>query len=112
MFPELRKHIWRRAIGLIAAPRLWPTTTATKVTYTEFLELVTQGKVDNVTINNLSTAYENLAAANSRIRDMDMAEETSELTKSQILMQSGVSVLGQANSTIKTALGLLGGGGS
>ena len=42
------------AIGPIAAPRLWPTTTATKVTYTEFLELVTQGKVDNVTINNLS----------------------------------------------------------
>lgn len=42
------------AIGLIAAPRLWPTTTATKVTYTEFLDLVNQGKVDNVTINNLS----------------------------------------------------------
>ena len=40
------------AIGLIAAPRLWPTTTATKVTYTEFLDLVNQGKVDNVTINN------------------------------------------------------------
>ena len=42
------------AIGLIAAPRLWPQTAATKVTYTEFLDLVTQGKVDNVTINNLS----------------------------------------------------------
>ena len=42
------------AIWLIAAPRLWPTTTATKVTYTEFLDLVNQGKVDNVTINNLS----------------------------------------------------------
>jgi flagellin len=63
-------------------------------------------------VNNIMVSRENLSAANSRIRDMDMAEETSELTKSQILMQSGVSVLGQANSTIKTALGLLGGGGS
>jgi flagellin len=63
-------------------------------------------------VNNIMVSRENLSAANSRIRDMDMAEETSELTKSQILMQSGVSVLGQANSTIKSALGLLGGGGA
>ena len=42
------------AVGLIIAPRLWPTTTATKVTYTEFLELVNEGKVSSVTINNLS----------------------------------------------------------
>ncbi len=61
-------------------------------------------------VNNIMVSRENLSAANSRIRDADMAEETSELTKSQILMQSGVSVLGQANSTIKTALSLLGGG--
>ncbi len=62
-------------------------------------------------VNNIMVSRENLSAANSRIRDADMAEETSELTKSQILMQSGVSVLGQANSAIKTALSLLGGGG-
>jgi len=61
-------------------------------------------------VNNIMVSRENLSAANSRIRDADMAEETSELTKSQILMQSGVSVLGQANSAIKTALSLLGGG--
>ncbi len=42
------------AVGLIIAPRLWPTTAATKVTYTEFLELVNEGKVSSVTINNLS----------------------------------------------------------
>jgi flagellin-like hook-associated protein FlgL len=41
-----------------------------------------------------------------------MAEEVSELTKNQILMQSGISVLGQANSTLKMALGLLNQGGS
>ncbi len=62
-------------------------------------------------IANLQISRENLSAANSRIRDADMAEEVTELTKNQILMQSGVSVLGQANSTIKSALGLLGGGG-
>jgi cell division protease FtsH len=42
------------AAGLIAGPRLWPASTATKVTYTEFLDLVQSGKVDSVEINNLS----------------------------------------------------------
>jgi flagellin len=60
-------------------------------------------------INNLQVSKENLSAANSRIRDTDMAEETTELTKNQILQQAGISVLGQANSTTKAALSLLGG---
>ena len=60
-------------------------------------------------INNIQVNKENLSAANSRIRDADLAEETSELTKNQILMQSGTAVLGQANSTIKSVLSLLGG---
>ena len=60
-------------------------------------------------INTNQIARENLSSAASRIRDMDMAEETTELTKNQILMQSGISVLGQANTTIKSALNLLGG---
>ena len=61
-------------------------------------------------INNLQVSKENLSAANSRIRDADIAEETTELTKNQILQQSGISVLGQANSSTKAALSLLGGG--
>ncbi len=69
-----------------------------------------QNRLQSV-INNISVSRENLAAANSRIRDADLAEETSELTKSQILAQSGVSVLTQANSSIKAALSLLGQGG-
>lgn len=69
-----------------------------------------QNRLQSV-INNLMISKENLSAANSRIRDADIAEETTELTKNQILMQSGVAVLGQANSTIKTALSLLGQGG-
>ena len=67
-----------------------------------------QNRLSSIT-SNIMISRENLAAANSRIRDTDMAEETSELTKNQILMQAGTSVLGQANTTIKTALSLLGG---
>jgi len=59
------------------------------------------------TINNLLIADENYSAANSRIRDTDFAEEVSELTKNNILMQAGISVLGQANSTNSTAIKLL-----
>ena len=59
-------------------------------------------------INNMNIYRENLEAANSRIRDTDMAEETSELTKANILAQAGVSVLGQANANPQMALKLLG----
>lgn len=68
-----------------------------------------QNRLQSV-ITNATISRENLSAANSRIRDMDMAEEVTELTKSQILMQSGVSVLSQANTTAKAAMGLLGQG--
>ncbi len=60
------------------------------------------------TINNLAISDENLSAANSRIRDTDFAEEVSEMTKHNILMQSGISVLSQANSTQQSTLKLLG----
>ena len=60
------------------------------------------------TIANLSISHENLSAANSRIRDADVAAESAELTKNQILMQAGVSVLGQANQIQNVALKLLG----
>lgn len=61
----------------------------------------------NSTIANLSIAHENLSAANSRIRDADVAEETAELTRNNILLQAGVSVLGQANQAQQVALKLL-----
>ena len=59
------------------------------------------------TINNTGIAIENLSAANSRIRDTDMAEETAELTKQNILTQAGTSVLAQANNSGAGALQLL-----
>jgi flagellin len=59
-------------------------------------------------ISNLSIYEENLSAANSRIKDVDIASETSELTKANILSQAGVSVLSQANNNSQSALKLLG----
>ncbi len=59
------------------------------------------------TINNLSAAHENLSAANSRIRDADVAAESANFTRSQILMQAGVSVLAQANQLPSSALSLI-----
>lgn len=59
------------------------------------------------TIANINIYDENLSAARSRIYDVDMASETSELTRSNILTQSGVSVLGQANQNSMSALKLL-----
>ncbi|NUO10311.1 MAG: flagellin FliC [Candidatus Brocadia sp.] len=59
------------------------------------------------TINNLEITSENLAAANSRIRDTDIASEVSEMTKNNILMQAGIAVLGHANQTSTVALKLL-----
>ncbi len=51
---------------------------------------------------------ENLSAANSRIRDVDVAHETSRMTSFQILQQAGVSMLAQANQTTGLAMSLLG----
>ena len=59
------------------------------------------------TMANLATAVENLSAANSRIRDVDVAEETAALTRNQILSQAGVSVLAQANQIPSMAMTLL-----
>ncbi len=60
------------------------------------------------TSQNLATAEENYAAANSRIRDADIAAESTELAKNNVLMQAATSVLGQANTNTQLALKLLG----
>jgi flagellin len=56
---------------------------------------------------SLTTTSQNVSAANSQIRDVDVATETSNMSKSQILMQAGVSVLAQANQVQQLALKLL-----
>ncbi|WBA08089.1 flagellin [Salinivibrio kushneri] len=60
------------------------------------------------TIANLDNVNENVSASNSRIRDVDFAKETTNLTKSQILQQSGTSILAQAKQAPQAALSLLG----
>jgi flagellin len=58
--------------------------------------------------NSIQTMRLNLSAANSRIRDVDVAQETSALSRNQVLTQAGVSVLAQANQLPQLAFGLLG----
>jgi flagellin len=60
------------------------------------------------TMNNVKTTSDNLAASNSRIRDVDVAAESSAMTRAQIISQSAVSVLAQANQMPQLALKLLG----
>ena len=58
-------------------------------------------------ISNLSTTSENLSAAESRIRDVDMAEEMVSYTKNSILNQSAMAMLAQANQQPQSILSLL-----
>ena len=59
------------------------------------------------TVSNIQNSVENMSSANSRIRDADIAEETSEMTRNHILLQAGTSVLAQANQNANIALNLL-----
>jgi flagellin len=65
-----------------------------------------QNRLDH-TINNLTTTSENLSAAESRIRDVDMAEEMMEFTKNNILSQAATAMLAQANQMPNSVLQLL-----
>ena len=66
----------------------------------------TQSRLE-VSINNLEVAKENFASAESRIRDVDVASESAELTRLNILQQAASSVLAQANQAPGIALSLL-----
>ena len=61
-----------------------------------------------MTISNLGVMHENMSAGNSRIKDIDVASETADYTRSQILAQAGTSVLAQANQLPQAALSLIG----
>ncbi len=61
----------------------------------------------DITVSSIQTMRLNITAANSRIRDVDVAEETAVLSKNQVLAQAGVSVLAQANQLPQLALRLL-----
>lgn len=61
----------------------------------------------DVTVSSIQTMRVNLSAANSRIRDVDVAEETAQLSRNQVLSQAGTSVLAQANQLPQMAMQLL-----
>jgi len=61
-----------------------------------------------VATSNFQTMRLNLSAANSRIRDVDVASETSAMTRNQVLTQAGISVLAQANQLPQSAFNLIG----
>ena len=67
-----------------------------------------QNRLEN-TITNLNTQAENLQAAESRISDVDVATEMTQFTREQILTQSAVAMLSQANSLPQMAMKLIGG---
>jgi flagellin len=67
----------------------------------------TQNRLE-ATMSNLSIMHENMASGNSRIKDVDVAEESAAFTRSQILSQAGTSMLAQANSLPQSALSLIG----
>ena len=62
-----------------------------------------------MTISNLGNMYENMAASNSRLKDVDVAEESANMAAQQILSQAGTSMLAQANQLPQSALSLIGG---
>jgi len=70
----------------------------------------TLGAVQNrftTTISNLQSSVENQSAAKSRIMDADFAQETANLSRSQILQQAGTAMLAQANQSGQGVLSLL-----
>ena len=82
--------------------------TALKTINTERSTLgATQNRLQ-MTISNLGNMYENMAASNSRMKDVDVAEETAKFTRNQILSQAATSMLAQSNSLPQSALSLIG----
>ena len=82
--------------------------TALKTINTERATLgATQNRLQ-MTISNLGNMYENMAASNSRLKDVDVAEESAAFSRNQIISQAATSMLAQANQLPQSALSLLG----
>ena len=105
-----------QSIDILAATFTGPVSSISDVTAIE--DAITSVNTDRATygaqqnqlehvVNNLSTTNENITAAESRIRDVDMASEMSEYTKNNILVQAATSMLSQANAQPQGVLQLL-----
>ena len=110
---DLTSHFQDTSIGGLAANDISSATLAalddaiSGVSTTRGTLGATQNRLES-TVRNLSVTAENLSAAESRIRDVDVAEEMMSFTRSQILQQAGTSMLAQANGVSQSALSLLG----
>ncbi|MFM9330669.1 flagellin [Paenibacillus mesotrionivorans] len=93
--------------GLTSASTLSDVETAIEAVSTQRAKLGALQNRLEYTSNNLGTTVENLTAAESRIRDTDMAKEMVELSKNQILLQSSQAMLAQANQAPQGVLSLL-----
>ncbi|MFC5401748.1 flagellin [Cohnella soli] len=94
-------------VSLTSASSLGKIETAIQAVSTERAKLgATQNRLE-YTSNNLGTTVENLSAAESRIRDTDMASQMVALTKNNILLQASQAMLAQANSQPQGVLSLL-----
>ena len=102
-------------IGIAAAIDTAANATTAMDEIDEAISTVTEVRADfgaiqnrlESSIRNINMTAENLSAANSRIRDVDIASETSRMTSYQILQQAGVSMLAQANNSTGLAMALL-----
>ncbi|RED57603.1 flagellin [Cohnella lupini] len=94
-------------VGLTATSSLGAVETAIENVATQRAKLGALQNRLEYTSNNLGTTVENLTAAESRIRDTDMASEMVALSKNQILLQSSQAMLAQANSAPQGVLSLL-----
>jgi len=88
-------------LGIAAIDGALDTINSTRATLGSY-----QSRFDSIVASSLTTS-ENLSASRSRIMDADFAQETAQLTKSQILQQSGIAMLAQANSIPQNVLALL-----
>lgn len=106
-----------KAFGLVGRARLTTVGEANELlgTIDSAIDMLNRQRADlgayfnriEVTVNALQVSYENMASAESKIRDADIAEELLEFTKNQILLQSSTAMLTQANSSSKLVLQLL-----
>ncbi len=91
--------------ALAALGRIDSAITATSTARSKFGAAMNRLEIST---SNIQTMRLNLSAANSRIRDVDVAEETAKLSRNQVLSQAGISVLAQANQLPQMAFGLIG----
>ena len=97
---------WRLPVRAQAAITALDTALATVNTERSTLG-ATQNRLQ-MTISNLGNMYENMAASNSQLKDVDVAEESAAFSRNQILSQAATSMLAQANQLPQSALSLIG----